>query len=225
MGQVSGNKIQSIMPSKNIGTKINTQVSGNKIDAKHEYNKITDVQKTQLDGQQKVTNYMGINDEGMDIMKAKKVTGDELNVITNPTIWEGKAKILKAADERIAQHEADVKTKANGVTSEEGPEASVITDVVASVTESLQEGNENVAAGAIVAILNNIGGVGEVVYTMHEDATNGADNAKFAIEENAIIVGTEALVAGTYKVSIEATDEADNTFVKNILIDVLEAAG
>ena len=111
MGQVSGNKIQSIMPSKNIGTKINTQVSGNKIDAKHEYNKITDVQKTQLDGQQKVTNYMGINDEGMDIMKAKKVTGDELNVITNPTIWEGKAKILKAADERIAQHEADVKAK------------------------------------------------------------------------------------------------------------------
>ncbi len=224
MGQVSGNKIQSIMPSKNIGTKINTQVSGNKIDAKHEYNKITDVQKTQLDGQQKVTNYMGINDEGMDIMKAKKITGDELNVITNPTIWEGKAKILKAADERIAQHEADVKAKANGVTSEEKPEVSVITDVVASVTESLQEGNENVAAGAIVAILNNIGGVGEVAYAMHKDSTNGIDNAKFAIEENAIIVGTEALVAGTYKVSIEATDEADNTFVKNILIEVLEAA-
>lgn len=224
MGQVSGNKIQSIMPSKNIGTKINTQVSGNKIDAKHEYNKITDVQKTQLDGQQKVTNYMGINDEGMDIMKAKKITGDELNVITNPTIWEGKAKILKAADERIAQHEADVKTKANGVASEEGPEASVITDVVASVTESLQEGNENVAAGAIVAVLNNVGGVGEVAYAMHEDSTNGIDNTKFAIESNAIIVGTEDLVAGTYKVSIEATDEADNTFVKNILIEVLEAA-
>lgn len=223
MGQVSGNKIQRIMPSKNIGTKINTQVSGNKVDAKHEYNKITDVQKTQLDGQQKVTNYMGINDAGMDIMKAKKVTGNELNVQTNPTIWGGRANILKAANETIAKHEADLKVKASGMEKEDEDITTVITDVVASVEENLQEGNENVAAGAIVVVLNNIGGVGEVSYTMHEDVTNGADNAKFAIEQNAIIVGTEALVEGTYKVSVEATDEKDNKFVKNILITVLAA--
>lgn len=118
MAQVSGNKINHVPASRNLGTVINNQVSGNKIDAKHEYRKLTDVEKTQLDGQQKLTNYMGINDEGMNIFEAKKVTGDELNVRTNPTIWDAKNKIIAEANEALVDQEDDKKIKNHPVAVE-----------------------------------------------------------------------------------------------------------
>ena len=49
MSQVSGNKINAIQPSKNIGTVVNTHVSGEAVnDAKLAYKKLTDVQPTQV---------------------------------------------------------------------------------------------------------------------------------------------------------------------------------
>lgn len=119
MSQVSGNKINTIQPSKNIGTVVNTHVSGEAVnDAKLAYRKLTDVQPTQVSGERHNTNYMGINEEGMDIRAAKKITGNELNVQTNPTIWDGKAAILKAADAEIAKQEEAKKAKNHPVVAE-----------------------------------------------------------------------------------------------------------
>ena len=128
MAQVSGNKVNYVPASKNLGTVINNQVSGNKVDAKLEYNKITDVAKTQLDGQQKLTNYMGINDEGMNIFAAKKVTGNELNVQTNPTIWDAKNKIIAESNALIAAQEADKKAKTEVAEVEEANEVTEVAE-------------------------------------------------------------------------------------------------
>lgn len=112
MSQVSGNKINAIQPSKNLGTVIDTQVSGEAVNnATHEYRKVTDVQPTQVSGEVHNTNYMGINEEGMDIRAAKKITGNELNVQTNPTIWDAKATIINEANAKIAEQEAAKKAK------------------------------------------------------------------------------------------------------------------
>ena len=112
MSQVSGNKINTIQPSKNVGTVIDTQVSGEAVNnAELAYRKVTDVQPTQVSGEVHNTNYMGINAEGMDIRAAKKITGNELNVQTNPTIWKGKATIIEEANAKIAVQEAAKKGK------------------------------------------------------------------------------------------------------------------
>ena len=47
----------------------------------------------------------------MDIRAAKKVTGNELNVQTNPTIWDAKASIINNANRAIAEQEAAKKAK------------------------------------------------------------------------------------------------------------------
>lgn len=123
MSQVSGNKINAIQPSKNIGTVVNTHVSGEAVnDAKLAYRKLTDVQPTQVSGERHNTNYMGINEEGMDIREAKKITGNELNVQTNPTIWDGKAAILTAANTEIAKQEEAKKVKNHPVVEEPAEE-------------------------------------------------------------------------------------------------------
>lgn len=109
--QVSGNKVHTIQASKNLGTVINTQVSGEKSAAQHGYKKLTNVQATQVSGQQKLTNYMGINDEGMDIFAAKKHAENELNLETNPTIYEGKQNIIADVNAKIEAQEADKKRK------------------------------------------------------------------------------------------------------------------
>lgn len=107
--QVSGNKQVNIQPSKNLGTVINTEVSGNYKKGVHAYRKITDVQPTQVSGEVHNTNYMGINDEGMDIRGTKKITGNELNVQTYPTAEDAKADFIADANELIAQQEAEAK--------------------------------------------------------------------------------------------------------------------
>lgn len=109
--QVSGKKVHTIQASKNLGTVINTQVSGEKSAAQHGYKKLTNVQATQVSGQQKLTNYMGINDEGMDIFATKKHAENELNLETNPTIYEGKQNIIDEVNAKIETQEADKKRK------------------------------------------------------------------------------------------------------------------
>ena len=107
MAQVSGNKVTTIQASKNLGTVINTQVSGDKSNGSVGYKKITNVKPTQVSGLNKTTNYMGINEEGMDIRAAKKV--DETALATNQ--YESKAAIFKDATDRL-----------NGVIENEEPE-------------------------------------------------------------------------------------------------------
>ena len=97
MAQVSGNKINTIQASKNLGTVINTQVSGEKSNGQLAYRKVTNVVPTQVSGLNKTTNYMGINEEGMDIRAAKKV--DETALATNQ--YEAKAAILAEADAKL----------------------------------------------------------------------------------------------------------------------------
>jgi hypothetical protein len=118
--QVSGNKVQSIQASKNLGTVVNTQLSGEKSNGQLGYRKITNVQKTHLDGLNKVTNYMGINNEGMNIMEAKKVD----NEFYNKNQYDCQNEILEDVNERIAIQELDKKLKTRSVaepaTVEEG---------------------------------------------------------------------------------------------------------
>lgn len=97
MAQVSGNKVTTIQASKNLGTVINTQVSGDKSNGSVGYKKITNVKPTQVSGLNKTTNYMGVNDEGIDIRKAKKI--DEKALATNQ--YESKAAIFKNATDRL----------------------------------------------------------------------------------------------------------------------------
>lgn len=97
MAQVSGNKVTTIQASKNLGTVINTQVSGDKSNGSVGYKKITNVKPTQVSGLNKTTNYMGINEEGIDIRKAKKI--DETALATNQ--YEAKAAILAEADAKL----------------------------------------------------------------------------------------------------------------------------
>lgn len=97
MAQVSGNKVSTVQASKNLGTVINTQVSGEKSNGALGYKKITNVQPSQVSGLNKTTNYMGINEEGMDIRAAKKI--DEKALATNH--YDAKAAILAEADAKL----------------------------------------------------------------------------------------------------------------------------
>ena len=97
MAQVSGNKVSTVQASKNLGTVINTQVSGEKSNGKLGYKKLTNGKPSQVSGLNKTTNYMGINEEGMDIRAAKKI--DEKALATNQ--YEAKAAILAEADAKL----------------------------------------------------------------------------------------------------------------------------
>lgn len=109
--QVSGNKIFNIQPSKNLGTAPKTQLSGKAVEATHEYRKLTNVKPTQVSGGRHFTNYMGINDEGMNIFTTKKIDGDGLGVEKHPTAYEMKNWIIENANSAIKTQEADKKLK------------------------------------------------------------------------------------------------------------------
>lgn len=109
--QVSGNKIFNIQPSKNLGTAPKTQLSGKAVEATHEYRKLTNVKPTQVSGGRHFTNYMGINDEGMNIFTTKKINGDVLGVEKHPTAYEMKNWIIENANSAIKTQEADKKLK------------------------------------------------------------------------------------------------------------------
>lgn len=109
--QVSGNKIFNIQPSKNLGTAPKTQLSGKAVEATHEYRKLTNVKPTQVSGGRHFTNYMGINDEGMNIFTTKKINGDVLGIEKHPTAYEMKNWIIENANSAIKTQEADKKLK------------------------------------------------------------------------------------------------------------------
>ena len=115
MAQVSGSKVTTIQASKNLGTVVNTQVSGEKSNGKLGYKKLTNGKPTQVSGLNKTTNYMGINTEGMDIRAAKKI--DEKALATNQ--YEAKAAILKDAADRLNQTVAAVAEASEELESEE----------------------------------------------------------------------------------------------------------
>ena len=115
MAQVSGSKVTTIQASKNLGTVVNTQVSGEKSNGKLGYKKLTNVQPTQVSGLNKTVNYMGINAEGMDIRAAKKI--DEKALATNH--YDSKAAILKDAADRLNQTVAAVAETSEELESEE----------------------------------------------------------------------------------------------------------
>lgn len=115
MAQVSGSKVTTIQASKNLGTVVNTQVSGEKSNGKLGYKKLTNVQPTQVSGLNKTTNYMGINEEGMDIRAAKKI--DEKALATNN--YDAKATILKEAANKLNQTVAAVAEASEELESEE----------------------------------------------------------------------------------------------------------
>ena len=223
MPQVSGNKVQTIQPSKNMGTVINNEVSGNKIDAVHEYKKITNVLPTQVDGQDKMTNYMGINDEGMDIMAAKKITGNELNVQTNPTVYDAKATTIHNANKLIAKQEADAKAKHNPSADEPTPEMSAISLALNDSKENYKEGSELVKSDAVLGSLIVTGGNAPIELEFNDDEINGVDNESFNLIGDTLKVADEALTEKIYKFSIKATDNEGKEFIDNLQFEVFAA--
>lgn len=225
MAQVSGNKINAVQPSKNLGTVIDNQVSGEKSDAMIGHRNLTDVQNTQVSGENKMTNYMGINAAGMDIFNTKKISENELNVKDNPTAYAAKENVIKAANVEIAKQEQAKKDKAHTVVEGEEPVVDPeITEVNVNVVEGLQEGNPNVAASAVVANLSITGGTEPATFALKEDEVNGVDNASFVIEGTELKVGETPLTQKEYKVCIEATDSKSKKLAKNVLITVIAAA-
>lgn len=215
MAQVSGNKVGTIQPSKNLGTVIDNQVSGNKVEAYLKYKKLTEVKNTQVAGENILTNYMGINKAGMNIFVTKKISKTDESLGKYDTAHIAKETYIEDANTLIAKQEADKKKKEHL-----GPD---IKDITVTLVEGLKEGDPKVASGANIATLSAVGGVSPIVYGFYNDEVNGIDNTKFVIETTNLKVGTEALTEGTYKVSILATDKNNKTFIKNVLITVAAA--
>lgn len=99
-----------------------------------------------------------------------------------------------------------------------------ITALNVQVVEGLQEGNENVAAGATVASMSTTGGVAPYTYSFNEDPTDGANNSSFVISDANLNVGDTALTTGNYLVSLKVTDKNGTTSTANSTIAVAEAS-
>lgn len=96
-----------------------------------------------------------------------------------------------------------------------------ITAINAEVTEGLQVGNENVAAGATVLTMNAVGGTEPYTYALTESGDLSTDNASFVIDENKVNVGENPLAeAKTYKIHVTVTDNAGQTFNEGFDIPV-----
>lgn len=203
--QVSGNKQLNIQPSKNLGTVINTEVSGNAREGKYEYRKITDVQPTQVSGERHNTNYMGINDEGMDIRAAKKITGNELNVQTFPTAQKAKDTFIENANEEIARQEADKKSKGF-------PDLANIEITHAPTKVQYVEGQDFDTAGMVV-VANYDNGTSKVItdYTVidGENLTTDITSVDISFSQGSVVkTATQAItVVAKALVSIEVTTD------------------
>ncbi len=95
-----------------------------------------------------------------------------------------------------------------------------ITNLTFTATIDLQEGQSNVAPGAVVGTLATTGGTAQYTYAF---AAGGADNSKFVIEGSNVKVGTAALTAGTYNINVEVTDINNKKLAKAFVITVLES--
>lgn len=209
MSQVTGNKIHTVQASKNLGTVINTQVSGENTTAIQESKARNKGVKTQLAGLNKMANYMGTNDEGMNIFETKKVD----KTFYQKDQYTCQSDIIKKANEEIVKQEKAKKEKYKTAANE-------IDAFTADIVTGLKEGDPNVAAQAKVATLSAIGGTAPYVYTLRTDAVKGRDNAKFAVSTADLKVGSKALTEGTYLVALLATDAKGVTKELNIQIIV-----
>ena len=100
-----------------------------------------------------------------------------------------------------------------------------ITNIDFDTVSGLQEGEENVASGSLIATLKAVGGTAPFTYSFNTDSTAGKDNGLFTIEGDKIKVGTTALTAGNFKISVKVEDVNNKTFINSTVITVAEAAG
>lgn len=111
--------------------------------------------------------------------------------------------------------------ESNGAITPSDPE---ITAINADITEGLQVGNENVAAGATVLTMEAVGGTAPITFEFTENEGAGADNASFIIEDNMVRVGETALgEAKTYQIYLTAVDSKGKTFSEGFDIPVADA--
>lgn len=212
--QVSGLNNMNVPASRNVGTKINTQVSGSKSKATLGYRKITDVKKSQVSGQNKLTNYMGINSEGMDIFHAKKIIGYSADEDGNLyDAYAVKSHIFYDADTRQAEQEYAANHK---------PVPGRYPIGFTVEVESLSvEGSGTLPEDTVVATLNCTGApVGNVSVTFNSDAEAGSSNGAFKLvmADHTVVIGSTELGAGTYKVSLKARDDAGTEEIQNVEI-------
>lgn len=115
-----------------------------------------------------------------------------------------------------------VRVKANnGQQQQDEPVDPEITAINAEVTQGLQVGNENVAAGATVLTMTAVGGTEPYTYALTESGELSADNASFVIEDNKVNVGENALTeAKTYQIHVTVTDSKQKTFNEGFDIPV-----
>lgn len=99
-----------------------------------------------------------------------------------------------------------------------------ITNIDFDTVSGLQEGEENVASGSLIATLKAVGGTAPFTYSFNTDSTAGKDNGLFTIEGDKIKVGTIALTAGNFKISVKVEDVNNKTFINSTVITVAEAA-
>ena len=99
-----------------------------------------------------------------------------------------------------------------------------ITNIDFDTVSGLQEGEENVASGSLIATLKAVGGTAPFTYSFNTDSTAGKDNGLFTIEGDKVKVGTTALTAGNFKISVKVEDVNNKTFINSTIITVAEAA-
>lgn len=99
-----------------------------------------------------------------------------------------------------------------------------ITNIDFDTVSGLQEGEENVASGSLIATLKAVGGTAPFTYSFNTDSTAGKDNGLFTIEGDKVKVGTTALTAGNFKISVKVEDVNNKTFINSTVITVAEAA-
>lgn len=96
-----------------------------------------------------------------------------------------------------------VRTKHDGASgnAEQG-----ITAIDAEVTPNLAANDASTEPGATVLTMTAIGGTSDITYELVDNAA-GVDNASFAISNNTVVVGADALTeAKTYQIYVEASD-------------------
>lgn len=99
-----------------------------------------------------------------------------------------------------------------------------ITNIDFDTVSGLQEGEENVASGSLIATLKAVGGTAPFTYSFNTDSSAGKDNRLFTIEGDKVKVGATALTAGNFKISVKVEDVNNKTFINSTVITVAEAA-
>jgi len=119
--------------------------------------------------------------------------------------------------DKVTNTEAVIVKKKVGLTDPE------ITGLTITPTASLQEGNENVNADAVVAILSATGGTSPFTYNLETDEVNGVDNASFKIDGANVKVNETPLTEKEYKINVKVTDSKGKTFTNHATISVAAA--